>query len=320
MNKIDQILEKAFTSGDLANGGLLNPEQAAKLVQGIFDSAVVSVEARREPMKASKRQIDKMTFTGDILQKPVAVGTEHTNTTSPTTTKVTLDAKEVIIALDLGYDALEDSIEGASLQDSIIQMCASKLGFELDQLILNGDAPGGGGTKLDVLDGLFKQITTNTYDAIGQAVLNEVTLSAAYKKLPSQYSDLIDGYRFYVSHLARINYIDVLGAKAVNDAFSMYLVGGKEPQYMGIPVRKVGAIPTYVVTAANPPTIPVDILGSKALLIHPKNIVLGIHRDISWEFERKPRHRVVQITMTMKLDVKLEREDACVKITNIKHA
>lgn len=307
MNKIDQILEKAFTTGDLANGGLLNPEQAAKLVQGIFDNAVVSVEARREPMKANKRQIDKMTFTGEILQKPVAVGTEHTTTTNPTTSKVVLDAKELIIAIDLGYDSLEDSIEGAGLQDSIIQMCSNKLGFEFDQLILNGDSAGVTGTKLDVLDGLFKQITTNVFDATAETQLNDVALSGAYKKLPSNYADMIDMYRFFVSHIARINYIDFLGAKNVNDAFSQFLVGGKEPSYQGVPVRKVGAI----ATEAGPK--------SKGLLIHPKNIVLGIHRDISWEFERKPRHRVVQVTMTMRVDVKLEREDAAVKIININH-
>jgi len=310
MNKIDQILEKAFTTGDLASGGLLEPEQAAKLVQGIFDSSVITVEARREPMKALKKQIDKITFTGDVLQIPTAVGTEHTTLTEPTTTKVVLDAKEAIIAIDLGYDALEDNIEGENLQDTIIELASKALGYEFDRLILNGDSGGATGTYLDILDGILLQSTTNVHDAAG-AVLDDTQLLAALRLLPSRYFNDPAQWRYWVHHKAKLDYVNFLGSKNVNDAFSKYLIEAKEPAYQGIPVRKVGGTDEVTVTGAVP--------GSNAILTRPENIVLGIHRDIMWEFERKPRHRVVQMTMTMRIDVQLEREDAVVKITNIKH-
>lgn len=308
---IDQVLEKAFTSGDLANGGLLNPEQAARFVQGIFENSVVNVEARREPMKATKKQIDKITYSGNVLQKPVAVGTEHTTTTSPDTSKVVLDAKEVIVAIDLGYDALEDSIENGTLFNTVMDLTSRKVGLELDTLVLHGDTAGGTGTFLDVIDGIFKQITTNVYDA-SVAPLDKDVLGGALKKLPGQYFQNESELRYYVSHLARLNYNEYLASIVVNDAFSQYLVGQKEPSYSGVPVRKVGGILTEALAGPFP--------GSKALLINPKNIVVGVHRDIMFETERKPRKRVVEVTMTMRLDAKLEREDAAVKITNIKHA
>lgn len=307
---IDQILEKAFTTGSLSSGGLLNPEQSAKFVQGIFETSVVNIEARREPMRATKKQIDKITFAGNVLQLPVAVGTEHTTTTDPTTSKVTLDAKEVIVAVDLGYDALEDSIEQGNLFNTILDMTSRKVALELDTLVLHGDSAGGTGTFLDAFDGIFKQVVTNVHDAT-VLPLDKTILGAALKKLPGQYLQNEGEFRYYVSHVARLNYVETLAAVAVNDAFSQFLLGQKEPSYYGVPVRKVGAILTETLAGPFP--------GSKALLIHPKNIVVGVHRDIMFETERKPRKRVVEVTMTMRLDAKLEREDAAVKITNIKH-
>jgi HK97 family phage major capsid protein len=309
---IDQVLEKAFTTASLASGGLLNPEQSARFVQGIIDNAVISVEARREPMKANKKQIDKITFGGAVLQKPSAVGTPHTNTTDPTASKVTLDAKEVIVAIDLGYEALEDNIEGNNLFDTILALTSKRVAYDLDQLIIHGDASGGTGTFLDVLDGLLHQIGTNVKDCNGTAGCTDATLAEALKKLPSCYFQNEGDFRFYVSHLARLDYINTLAGKNVNDAFTRYLIEAKEPAYNGIPVRKVGAIKTYDVTGGG-------VNGSDGILINPKNIVLGVHRDIMFEFERKPRARIIEVTMTMRADVKLEEELACVKIIKMKH-
>lgn len=311
---IDQILEKAFTTGDLANGGLLHPDQAAKFVKGIFDSAVITAECRRQPMKANKADIDKITYTGDVLQKPTAVGTVHTTTTKPTTSKVQLSAEEVIVAIDIGYDSLEDSIEGQGLFDTIIQLTQSKMGPEMDALLLYGDKAGATGTVLDQIDGVLKRSTSHILDA-SQATLSDTVLKNAYRLLPGKYADNEANLRFYVSHLARLDYVSALAAKGVNEAFIRYLIEAQEPYYNGIPVRKVGAIKTEDLDAGTP-----VVNGSQGLLINPKNIVLGIHRDIMYEMERVPRARIVEVTITMRLDVVLEEVDAVVKLTNIKHS
>jgi len=310
---IDQILEKAFTSGDLANGGLMNPEQSAKFVQGIMDKSVLVGECRREPMRANKKQIDKITYTSDILQKPEAVGTEHTNTTKPTTTKITLDAAEAIVAIDLGYDALEDSIEGQGLMDTIMTLTAARVGFELDKLALYGNKAGSTGTVLDILDGILLQASSNVYD-VQSGELTDVVLYNALKKMPSKYYDVETNFRWYVSHLARLSYINALAAKGVNEAFVRYLIEAQEPTFQGTPVRKVPAIVSEVLSVSP------SVNGSQGLLINPKNIVFGIHRDITYEFMKQPRKRVVEVTVTMRIDFKLEEEPAVVKLINIKHA
>lgn len=309
---IDKILAKAFTDTDLANGGMLNPEQAAKFVQGIVDKAVIINECRREPMKAKKKQIDKITYTGDVLQKPEAVGTEHTTTTKPTTSKVELDSAEVLVAVDIGYDALEDSIEGKGLMDTIMELTETKVAIELDHLLLYGDKSGATGTVLDQIDGYFKQCTSHQYDGQTTTQMSPDVTFAMLKLLPGKYMSDEANWRFYVSHLARLDYIKALADEGVNEAFVRYILEANEPTYQGITVRKLGAIDTEDFGGG--------VYGSKAALVNPKNIVLGIHRDIMTEMERKPRKRVVEVTMTMRLDMKLEEEDAAVEAIGIKHS
>lgn len=308
---IEEVLDKAFDSSDLVNGGLLNPEQAAKFVSGVIDKAVIVNECRRVPMKANKRQIDKITYSGRVLQKPVAQGTEHTVTTQPATSKVTLSAEEVIVALDVGYDALEDSIEGEGIMNTIMDLTAKQAAFDLDWLCLYGDSSGTTGTVLDVLDGVFVQATSNVAD-INEATLSPDTMKIAYQTMPGKYIDTESAFRFYVSHLARLDYISELADAGVNEAFVRYLIEAKEPAYQGITVRKIPAITTDDIGAG--------VEGSKGLLINPKNIVFGVHRDIMSEIERKPRKRIIEVTMTMKIDFKLEMEDAVVKMIDIKHS
>jgi HK97 family phage major capsid protein len=311
---IDQILEKAFTTGDLATGGLMNPDQSATFVRGVFEKAVISKECRRVPMDANKKNIDKITYAGDILQKPSAVGTVHTVTTKPTTSQVELSAQEIIVAIDIGYDSMEDSIEKKGIFNTIMELTQVKMGPELDNLLLYGDKTGATGTVLDQINGLFKLVTTNTFDA-SQATMSDTILKGIYRALPGKYADNEPDLRFYVSHLARLDYVTALAGKGVNEAFVRYLIEAQEPAYMGIPVRKVGAIKTEDLDSGTP-----VVDGSKGLLINPKNIVLGIHRDIQIEMERVPRARIVEVTITMKLDVQLEEEEAVVKVTNVKHS
>jgi len=313
-DKIAQMLEKAFTTGDLAAGGLLNPDQSTRFVQGIIDNSVIIKECRKVPMTADKRQIDKITYGSDILQKPNAVGTVPTTTSKPTTSKVTLDAQEVIVAIDLGYDALEDSIEGQGLFNTIMELTDKEVSKELDNLLLNGDTAGGTGDYLEILDGIMKQVTTYTYDA-SSATLSDTVLFNILKLLESKYYDNESDLRYYVSHLARLDYVKALADKGVDSAFEQYLIKANEPAFQGTPVRKVPAIATYNIGGGSP-----VVNGSKALLINPKNIIWGIHRDITYEFERVPRKRIVEVTMTMRMDVKLEEELAVVKATAIAHS
>ena len=311
---IDELIDKAFTSSDLTSGGLLEPDQATRLVEGVIEESVILKELRREVMISDKKQIDKITYASDVLQVPTAVGTVPGTTTKPTTSKVTLDSVEQLGAIDLGYDALEDNIEGDNLFDTILELTSLKLAYELDNLCLNGNTAGASLTYLDTLDGVFKQITTNTVDA-GSVTLSDTILFNTLKNLDSKYRMQMPKLRFYVNPQAYLDYVKALADKNVDSAFTNYLVKGGVPSFQGIPVIQVPAV-----TTENIGTGTLTVNGSKGLLCNPANIVMGIHRDITYEFQRQPRKRIIEVTISMRLDFKLEQEDATVEINNILHS
>jgi len=311
---IDEILEKAFTTSDLSTGGLLAPDQAARFVQGVISESVILKEVRKVPMIANKRQIDKIAWGSDILQKPNVVGTIPSATSKPTTSKVTLDAQEIIVAIDLGYDALEDSIEGKNLFDTILDMTNEEVAFELEKLLIQGDTAGETSDYLEILDGLIKQITSHSEDAASQTMDDDI-LFDMLKILPEKYLKKESAWRFYVSPKAKLDYVKALADKNVDQAFVRYLLENRDPYFQGIPVVKVPAISTYNIGSASPASN-----GSYAFLIKPSNIVWGVHRDITYEFDRVPRKRIVEVTMTMRVDFKLEEEDAVVEAYAVKHS
>ncbi|MBL2411293.1 phage major capsid protein, partial [Klebsiella pneumoniae] len=57
---------------------------------------------------------------------------------------------------------------------------------------------------------------------------------------------------------------------------------------------------------------------SDILLTHPKNIVVGMSRNIRIEVDKDIRARKFIIVLTAKVDAKFEEEDAVAKVIKVK--
>lgn len=305
---IDEIIEKAFTTTDLASGGLLNPEQAARFVRKIIDSSVVLREARREPMTNPKKLVEKIGFGARIM----VAATEGTapvagDIKKPTTSKVELSTKEALAAVDVTYSALEDNIERQNLQNTILDLIAERAALDLEELALHGDVASAD-TYLALLDGLFKQTVTNTVDFL-KAEVSKDAFHKAVRKLPKKYLRNKAEWRFYTHFDIELDYRNLLAERATG-AGDRFLLEDSPVFALGFPVIPVGALKSRVDTG--------DTV-SDILLVHPQNIIFGIQRDIFTEMERKPRLRHVETTTTVRIDFKYEEEDATSEVTRIKH-
>jgi len=303
---IDEIIEKAFATGDLASGGLLNPEQAAAFIRRLIDFTVVLREARRVPMTAAKRLVEKIGFGSRIMQAATE-GTAPSTTHKPSTSKVELSVVEALAAVDVTYSALEDNIERQNLQQTILDLIAERAALDLEELALHGDT-GDADTYLAMLNGFFKQATSHVVNAGTTPISQEIFIDAL-KALPAKYMRNPAEWRFYVHRNVELDYRNLLSERATG-AGDRYLLENAPVFVGGVPVVFVPAIKSR---ASGPDTV------SDALLVHPQNLIGGFHRDITTELERKPRARVIETTTTVRVDFKYEEEDAVVKITNIKH-
>jgi HK97 family phage major capsid protein len=296
----DELLEKAFATDDLhggSKGGLLNPEQANAFIDMLIENSVIWTDARVERMAAPQKKIEKLGFASRIMMA-AEEGTDPESTSKPTTGIVTLSTVEAIACVDVTYSALEDNIERERLLNNLMGKIAARAVLDLEELGIKGDTGNMGDDYLALLDGWFTQSTTHVVNCSAADTCIEV-LSALYKEMPKKYVRIKSQLRYYVTEDFEQSFREELAGRETG-AGDRYLLEDAPVKYAGIPVVSVPTMTAH-----------------SAMLVHPDNLIVGIQRDINVETERKPRKRVIEVTLTCRVDAKFEEEDAVVTTITI---
>lgn len=299
---VRDVLKKAdMTVQDLVTGGgYLNPEQADRFIDLIIDQPTILNSVRTVRMNAPQRLVEKVGFASRILRAAPASGTylSDTDRAKPTTEKIQLTTKEVMAEVHLPYDVLEDNIERGDFEDTIMRKMAERAALDLEELLILGDT-GSADTYLKVMDGLIKQVTTNVITAGSGEKFSKDLLFNAVKAMPSKYLRNRSQMRFWASVDNEAYYRSALADRETNLGDAM--IQGFNPVYaFGIPVVPAALMPD-----------------TKVVLTHPQNIIWGVQRQINVETDRDIRARVLVIVMTLRIDMKLETEDAAVLVQGI---
>lgn len=300
------IIEKAdVTLSTLASGGLMNPEQADTFLRMVQNSPTILKDSRFVQMASDTRKIEKIGFGSRILRPGVEGKVlADADRSAPSTSTITLNAKEVIAEVHITYDTLENNIEGDNLQNTIMQMLAERAALDIEEVIVNGDKSSTD-PYLALLDGLRKQATSHVVDHAAGAFSKDV-FKKAYKAVPAKYLRNPKDWKFYASHGLEVEWKDQVAGRQTNlGDFS--LQGGLASAY-GVPVNGIAMLQPYTDSAK---TV------SDILLTHPKNIVVGMSRNIRIEVDKDIRARKFIIVLTAKLDAKFEEEDAVAKVTKV---
>jgi HK97 family phage major capsid protein len=302
----DLVYEKAdlAVSDLITNGGYLNPMQANTFIRMLIDQPTMVNEIRVVPMNAPTMEINKIGFASRILKKAPASGTAlgASDRSAPSTEKVELSTKEVIAEVHIPYDVLEDNIERGRLEGTIMTLIAERASLDIEELIIDGDT-GSGDTYLALLDGVLKQSVSHVVDYSGSpADITKAVFKSGIKTMPNKYMRNRSAMRFYVSPNSEVEYADSLANRETP-----------------LGDRKVtGWMPNY---AYGVPVTPVALMDdTKYLFTYPKNIILGVQRQIMIETDRDIRARVLIVVLTMRLDLKYEEEDAVVQCLGLNPA
>ena len=302
------ILEKAdLALADLtAGGGILKPAQAQKFMRLLVKESVLMKLATVVPMASPKQQISKIKFGSRIL-RPGAEATALVagDRVKPDLSQVELDAQLFKAEVRLSDETLEDSIERGELRQTIMEMMAEAIARDMEEVIVNGDTASAD-TFLAVLDGVIKQATSNVVDAAGAPVSKNL-LRDMLKTLPSEHLRDKKAMRFLTSVDADLDYRNSLAerATAVGDKF---LEGDTPVLYSGVPVQPVPLFPENL-GAGNDQTV--------VLLCNPKNIHVGIWRNIRIESARDISEGTLKIVATLRFDVKYAEEPGTAKAINV---
>lgn len=322
MSSNQSLLRKAdLAIADLqANGGELNPEQGASFIRKLIKQPTLIRRCRVVEMTASKRKINKIGFGKRILRKATsAVALTPQQRSKPTTEQIELSTKEQIAEVRLPYDVLEDNIERAmaanneasntgpgGLRQTIIDLIAERAALDTEELGLL--AWTGYTNALDQDDEDFLSQTDgwlklaedngNVVDANGQTV-SKAIFKDALKAMPVQYQRNKPAINHFVSVNNETEYRDTLADRGTGLGDNM--VQGSAPVYAyGSPVTPVHLMPE-----------------DKSLYTDPLNLIFGIQRQVSMEFDKDITARVYIIVLTMRIDFQIEESEATVLTENI---
>ena len=292
-----------------APGGILNPEQARRFIDYVWDATVLAQDGRRVTMRANTIELEKVNVGERVIRAASQALGEYTNA-GATFTKVELTTKKIRLDWEVSTEALEDNIEGSALEDHLVRLMTNAFGNDLEDLAINGD--GGLDPFLGIMNGFASQVKTtgdaheavvDTTNGWTPAVMQEVVYA-----LPRKYRAIKSGLKFYAGTDVFANIVASNGTlgDAIAEAFrtqdyrNAYL-GGSGQTFGGARTTRVLGIDVQEV-----PYYPANFLD----LTFPQNRVWGFQRDITVNREYKPKKDTIEYTIFVRFGITWEELDA----------
>ena len=300
-----------------SNGGVLNPEQARRFIDYVWDATVLAKDGRRVTMRANTMEIEKVNV-GERVLRAAAQADETYSNAGATFTKVELTTKKIRLDWEVSTESLEDNIEGAALEDRLVRLMTNAFGNDIEDLAINGD--GATGSFLSIMSGFVKQTRGTVGNAAHEYAAtvsdNNYTTSVMQGLLlamPRKYRAIKSNLKFYAGTDAFAGIVRNNGtlADAISSAFADrigstqvnrqdYLDGGA--QTFG-PSRTTRVLGVDVLEVPYYPDGYVD-------LTFPENRVWGFQRDITVNREYKPKKDTVEYTVFVRFGIAWEELDA----------
>lgn len=287
-------LEKAgITTGN--TGGLLNTEQANKFIDTVVDQSGFLKSIRIERNIARARDLDNIGISSRMWHHPVEATAPADNKLKGVTTgKRTLTPVEVIVPVNVSLNYLEENLEKASVEQTILNVVTKQFGNDMVDAAFNCDtdisALDTDYEFLKVTDGIIKRLTDDTDGQVYSRASNNTDWKGSVfpnvlKALPEKHRDrddivLITSFQVddeYREQLSQRN--TALGDSYTTERPISYYHGRKIIAVAKIPYGFVGATTLQNLAAG-----------------------LGLGTEMSIYRMLQPRSRVIEYTIRAKLD------------------
>ena len=323
----NELLEKVIRTTEVGagGGGLLNPEQANRFIDYMWDSTVLGKQVRSIRMRSTVMDIDKVSV-GQRLMKVATEAVDDGVNAGATFTKISLTTKKLRLDWELSTESLEDDLEGEALEDHIASLMAAQAGNDIEDVAINGDT-GSGDTLIKAFDGWSKLARAGGHVVSHEgANLNRAAFNKALKNMPRKYmqrrsqlkfftgSNVIQDYLFSLSDSAQATY-DIATDRIQHGPVRTEGPAGFTTGYaFGLPVQEV---PLFDETRVGDYTTPTGT-HADLWLTFPQNLLWGIKREIQVYREFKPKKDTIEYTMFCRVGTQIENLDAFVIVKNVK--
>lgn len=335
----EEILAKAneVTTSVVGNasGGLLKPEQSNRFIDFVVDQSNLMRNARVVRMRTPTMEIDKVSVGTRLMQKATEATDDGANA-AVTFSKVSLTSVKLRLDWELSTEALEDNIEGASLEDHLAQIMARQTANDLDDLLINGNTSSNN-ALLKALDGFVKlSLAGATVVDEGGNNVSRATFDRVLRNMPTKYLQRRNELRFFTGaglvqdvsfSLQNPNSATAAtaGAPAPGSSFG-------EQAFMNGAIRANGGpgatgLAPYGVPLVEIPLFPETVSGDYSgasgnhgyvELTFPNNKVVGLHRDITVYRQFQPKTDTIEYTQFMRVACNVENLGSYVVAKNVK--
>lgn len=283
---------------------ILQPAYRNQFIREATRDKTILAEARRVLMNSHVENIDRIGFSGRVMEK--AVENTDPKGSKPTPKQEQLIADEYIAMVGITDKAYRRSIERKNFTNTLVTMLAEKYGEDWETFAVAADK-----TKFEE-DSLLQESngwiskcnkkmygkgTGKSFD--GTKIID--MLKSMIKQYPKNYLKNRSSLRFYLDSDYFDMYIDEVGERptvAGDEAVSKNIAR----PYKGIPVKEATCLNDEEILSG-------DGWGPVAMLQHPDNMVYGIFEDITLEPERSAKKRRTDYVLTNEVDQGYENPD-----------
>jgi HK97 family phage major capsid protein len=238
---------------------------------------------------------------------------------TPTTGLVTLVTKLFKGEVPVTDELFEDNIERDRVADTLMEMIASAVGRDLEEIAIKSDTARTGGevALFDQFDGIIKGLqsglpTAQKLDATAVTTYDDLFANMV-EALPVRYRRNYNNLRLYVPVRMKDGYQRSLAARGTGLG-DQALINNLATQlaFRGIPVVDVPMLSgTDTINSGS------VNYANFAFLYDPQNLIVGWHRRVRVERWRDPREGVTSFLPSLRYDVKFAVPDFGVLAYNV---
>lgn len=273
---------------ETSSGGQLTTEQAKKFFDTVVQQDEFISKIQTVNMTSSTYQLNTIGVASRVM-RGAAEGTAPEDTVGVTITPRTLTTKEVILPFDVTFSFLEENIEGGNAKTLLNTLFAKSFKNDTLDLAINGDESSQD-NFLKMNDGWLTiaddDSTVHDY-TIAASPTWKTVFSGMLALMPTKWRGNVSELCFLVAPDVEQAYRDELGARNTALGDSM-IVDNRGSQYNGITIVPCPFMPG----GASP----------KVLLTKYQNLAIGIGRDMRFGSQIQERKRVIEYTITAKID------------------
>ena len=315
---IDRAMKGGIVDVDALGDAVLQPTKLTRFIRKMQDSTVILPASRYLPMDAQIHDIDRISFTGRVLDSGDDAAGAHrelaeSDYAKPVTNTNKLTVHEFQAIVSLRDKALRRNIERANFEDTLIDLLGEAVGRDMEEFALFADTNFSYAQDhvLSKSNGWIKQAANAVYGAGGNKDFDptadtypENMFNAMLGGMPKEYLSNIDSWRYWVNWTVENAYRDLLKKRGTALGDLAYTTGG-QLAYKGIPIKRVPMIERAKAEGVGGP-------GDVAILGYPNNHVWGVFHKVTIEREREAKKRRTDFVLTLEVDAGYEDENAVI--------